>query len=178
MLAELEQELLSEIKDSALGPRLKLVDVAPPVITIDIIRKMATTAPSVYIAARDLRVDGHRTSVTLDVLCLARNARGHVEARHGDGQTIGLYEIFDGLLALTGPGSTHGFKATGGRMDRDPAWSESGVAAAVLSVDVQETVPSEINADTLAPFVLFHAEHSLVAGEAEPAAIDEVTLPQ
>lgn len=31
---------------------------------------------------------------------------------------------------------------------------------------------------SLAPFLLFRAEHSLVAGELEPAAIDEVNLPQ
>jgi hypothetical protein len=178
MLAELEQEFLREVEASALRPRLKAAEAAPPFITVEIIRKMATQAPAIYVAARELRVDGHRTTVTMDVLCLARNARGHVEAQHGDGKTIGLYEITDALLALTGPGSTHGFKATGGRMDRDPAWGEAGLAAAVIAIEVSETVPAEIDVDSLAPFLLFHAEHSLVAGEAEPAAVDEVTLPQ
>lgn len=177
MFAELELELVEEIDKSLLGQRLKEVAVLPR-ITADIVKILATTAPAVYVSARDLLVNGARATVKLDVLCLARNARGRTEERHGDGKTLGLYQILDGLLALTGPGSTHGFKAIDARMDRSPEWEAAGLAAASLTVEVSDTVPAEIDAATLAPFLLFHAEHSLVAGENEPAAIDEVTLPQ
>lgn len=177
MLAALELELIAEIKNSLLGPRLKTVDILPR-ITPEVIKTFAPSAPAVYVVTRDVRVNAHRAAATIDVLCLARNARGHVETRHGDGKTIGLYEIVDALLALTGPGSKHGFKATAARIDTDPVWEASGLGAASLTIEVHETVPAEIDADSLAPFLLFHAEHSLVAGENEPAAIDEVALPQ
>lgn len=177
MLADIELELIEEIRNSALGPRLKTLDILPR-ITPEVIKSFAPGAPAVYAVTRDLTVNGHRTVVKIDVLCLARNARGHIETRHGDDKTIGLYQIVDALLALTGPGSMHGFKITDGRMDRDPAWDAAGLAAASLTIEVHETVPAEIDADGLAPFLLFHAEHSLVAGENEPAAIDEVQLEQ
>ncbi len=177
MLAELELELIEEIEKSLLGPRLKEKAVLPR-LTPEIVKTLAPTAPAVYVAARDLLVNGARTTVKIDILCLARNARGHVEKLHGDGQTIGLYQILSGLLALTGPGSTHGFKAIDARMDRAPEWEAAGLAAASLTVEVSAIVPAEIDAASLAPFLLFHAEHSLVAGENEPAAIDEVPLPQ
>lgn len=177
MLAELELELIETVKNSALGPRLKTIDILPR-ITPEVIKSFAPSAPSVYVVHRDLLVNNHRAAIKIDVLCLARNARGHIETRHGDDKTIGLYQIIDALLALTGPGSTHGFKATDARMDADAAWDAAGLAAAVMTIEVNETVPAEINVDSLAPFLLFHAEHSLVAGENEPAAVDEVTLPQ
>ncbi|HJW80829.1 MAG TPA: phage protein Gp37 [Acidiferrobacterales bacterium] len=177
MLAELENELLAAVRDSALGPRLKKIDILPR-ITPDVIKSLATEAPAVYVAINSLLVDDHRVQNTIDVLCLARNARGHVEARHGDGQTIGLYQIVDAMLALTGPGSTHGFKTKSARIDADPVWEAAGLNAAGMVIEVHETVPAEVDVNSLAPFLTFHAEHSLVAGELEPAAIDEVTLPQ
>jgi len=177
MFAELELELIAAIENSALRPRLKTLDLLPR-LTPEVLKAIAVTAPAVYVASRDLKVSGNRVDVQIDVLCLARNARGHVELHHGDGKIIGLYEIMKALLALTGPGSTHGFILTDGRPDRDPRWEDAGLAAGLLTVRVSELVPAEIDVDSLGAFLVFHAEHSLVAGENEPAAIDDVQLPQ
>lgn len=177
MLAELEQGLLDAIDGSALGARLRRRDFLPR-ITPEVLQSLATTAPAVYIATRDITVAGHRAEVVIDALCLARNARGGTSALHGDGRVIGLYEIVDALLALLGPGQQHGYTATGARHERDPAWDAAGLHAAIVTVKAQAAVPAEIDAASLGPFLLFHAEHSLAAGENEPPAIDEVNLPQ
>lgn len=177
MLAELEQGLLDAIDGSALGARLKKRDFLPR-ISPEVLNSLATTAPAVYVATRDITVNGHRAEVVIDALCLARNARGATEAMHGDGRVIGLYEIVDALLALMGPGKQHGYTATGVRIERDPAWAAAGLNAAIVTVKAQAAVPAEIDAASLGPFLVFHAEHSLVAGDNEPPAIDEVNLPQ
>lgn len=177
MLAELEQGLLDAIAGSALGARLKKYDFLSR-ITPEVMKSLAPTAPAVYVATRDITVTGHRAEVTIDALCLARNARGATEALHGDSRVIGLYEIVDALLALMGPGKQHGYTATGARNDRDPLWDAAGLNAAIVTVKAQAAVPAEIDSASLGPFLVFHAEHSLVAGGNEPAAIDEVPLPQ
>jgi hypothetical protein len=140
MLTELEQGLIDVVNGSALKAHLRTVDSMPD-ITPETIRNLVGTAPAVYVVAESVEFDGHRARGILSVLCLAKNSRGHQAQRRGDGDAIGLYEIVSSVAALAGPGSRNSYKALRVRLDRDAAWRQLGLAAAVFRVESSVTVP-------------------------------------
>jgi hypothetical protein len=191
MLTALENDLVDLIEASPLNGKLRVGTL--PRISPDVIERMATTAPAVYIAWRDLKPDGEECKVTFELLLLARNARGHEAARQGDGLTIGLYEEAATLLALL---NGQGWRITGAAAARSAGWEGKGIYAATMTAETNRTMPHEIDAAllaTLSDFVTFDADLDIppfetatehdkwLAGDqttSRPDAEDTVTLPQ
>jgi hypothetical protein len=173
MLAGVEQELVDLVKaETALAGRLRAVDVVD-VATPQLLRRMISLAPAVYVLVRDARLAQNQVTLTTDLLCLSRNARGGRAARDGDGATIGAYEIADALLALL-DGSR--WRPTRAQVDRSAAWADAGVAAVLITAEASETADTAIDESTLDDFVTFDAVHDLDTDQTgEPEANDHLT---
>lgn len=178
MLGEAEQKVIDQIASSPLGARLRKV-AALPRITAEVVRRIAVEHPAVYVSPGELPIDGDSVGLEFDVLCVSKNARGYEAATRGDQATVGLYEMVDALLALTGPGATHGIIAKRARVLRSSEFEEVGIYAAVVTVALRESIPAEIDAATLDAFVTFDEKYDLDKSQTgEPVAEDTVTLPQ
>lgn len=173
MLTTLENDLVDLVKGSALNGKLRVGTL--PRISPDVIERMATSAPAVYVAWRDLKPDGEECRVTFELLLLAKNARGHEAARQGDGLTIGLYETAAALLALL---NGSGWRVTGAAAARSAGWEEKGIYAATMTAETTRTLPHEIDEAALAAFIAFHADYDLQPSNGAVDAADDVTLPQ
>ena len=100
MLAELETGLVAKIKSSALGQRLRQIDSLPDLDGDSLIGRFTTDAPAVYVAMGSFSIKNRYARPKFGVACVARNNRSHQAARHGDGVTIGLYEMLDAVMPL------------------------------------------------------------------------------
>ncbi|MEW6647192.1 MAG: hypothetical protein AB1450_08345 [Pseudomonadota bacterium] len=121
----------------------------------------------------------------------------HKGGSDGDASTLDLLLIGQIKLGEKAAGSAIE-EAEDLMMDIVRAWAERNTALGVqirswrksmqidrpfgwIAVDLVSSpviLTPDVDESTLSDFLLFHAEHSLAPGDDEPAAIDEVNLPQ
>lgn len=180
MFAVVEDEIIAAIKASPLGSRLRAVDSLPAADEENLIARFTAEAPAVYVTTGPFVVLNRIITLRYGLACCARNARGHQAARDGEGQPIGVYEMMGALTALFGdrPTTSVGWHVTGGNWLNDKRVSRAGLTVGAVNIEGKVTVPDAIDAETLNAFLVYRAEHSLAPGGDEPAAIDEVNLPQ
>lgn len=173
MLAEAENELIALIKGSPLGARLRQVASLPDLSGDSLVKKFATDAPAVYLAAGSLRVTDRSARLRFGVACVARNSRGHTAARQGDGSAagpMGLYEMLEsvaGLLdgAFAGESS---WKVTAIDFMADELLYKAGLYAGVVQIETYGTVdlPVPVDEETLDRFITFHSDLDVPPHEA------------
>ncbi|KIO49598.1 phage protein Gp37 [Nitrosospira sp. NpAV] len=201
MLAEAENDLIALIKGAPIGAKLRDVASLPDLSGDSLVKKFTTDAPAVYLAAGSLRVADRSARLRFGVACIARNSRGHIAARQGDGGAIGpvgLYEMLEavaGLLdgAFAGQSS---WKVTAIDFMAEDLLYKAGVYAGVVQIETYGTVdlPVPVDEEALNDFATFHsdmdipphetaAEHNKWLQEppdqtaSKPDAVDQVTLP-
>ncbi len=173
-LSELEQELLTAIEASTLASRTRHVGLLPD-LTPETLKQLRTVSPAIYLALSQVEPDGDRWTVSFELLLVTSNARGVEAIRHGDRDTIGIYQLIAGLLSVLR--ATPGFTPGRARYDRSPVWIALGLAVAALPVTTAIQAPGEIDEADLADFLVFQAEHTL--GDIDsPEATDLVALHQ
>lgn len=182
-IAAVESAILAQA-ETTLGATVKVKESLGGSWTLDMLRKAIQNAPGVYVAFLSGRGNPNRDGYLDGNFVVYVVAKGPVEPlrRQGTPRVIGAYEIVERLvpvlsgLKVDGVGSISVTNVD--NLFKEATFELGGTVYGIaLSLP---NMPMTYQADLagLAPFLLFHAEHSLVAGEAEPAAIDEVQLPQ
>lgn len=163
MLAEVESELVELIRNSATAPYLRQVGSLPDLSGSTLVSRFAADAPAVYVSPEPLQVSDGVMTVNFGVACVARNARGHEDARRGDGQTIGLYQIVEQLAALLDSGRTSSIAWTvsGVSFMRDAVLFDAGLTVAEVRISGRVTLPPAIDESTLGDFITFHADYDV-----------------
>lgn len=150
MLGDLENELIAELKASELGKRLKTIGSLPDVPDKDMITRWGLEAPAAYVASADGSLTDRGTvSAPFVIVMVARNARGHKAARHGDGRVIGLYEMVDAGIALLNEAKTTSgvWYATGYEFMQLAELRDRGLSVALLALQTQCVVPTQATTD-------------------------------
>lgn len=162
MLGQLETHLIGLLKASPLGSRLRAVDSLPDVPDKDLLKRLGVDAPAAYVVALDGTLSQALATPQFVVVLVARNARSHQAARHGDGMTIGLYEMLDAAIAELhgGVAGDASWEVTRYQFMQDEALREQGlhVALVLIQADVD---PPQKGAVNLADFLAFHADLDL-----------------
>ncbi len=165
MLVELELELLAAIQASPVAAFLKVVAAMPDGDGVTLAQRFAAGAPGVYVVAGNTDVVQGLAAVTFDCVCVARNARSFDAARRGDGVTIGLYQILDGLAAFLecyGTASTV-WHVNSMSFARGKVWTDAGLSAGSVAVKA-EVLLAGLDAATfsnLGNFTKFHADYDI-----------------
>jgi hypothetical protein len=109
MLATAQKGLVTLIKNSPLGKRLRIVDVLPVLATQQLFQKFITDAPGIFVDAGGFGDNdgGRKVKLEMALLLVAKNARNAQAAQQGDGIMIGLLEMADYAAALV-DGATAG----------------------------------------------------------------------
>lgn len=196
MLVELENELITLIKGSTIGPKVREVDSLPELDGENLVKRFSAVAPAVYVAPSSFGIE--RSGVALPrfgIALVARNAAGQKAARQGDGVAIGLYQMIDAVLGTLNNCATASSAWRPYSLDfmHEELLFRSGVYVAVIKVEGSEIqLPNPIDEAILADFMSFHADYdvapfesSTVQGEwaqqdytnGQPDAQDQVTLP-
>lgn len=200
MLAEAENALIALIKGAPLGAKLREVASLPDLEGDSLVRKFASDAPAVYVAAASFPVADRAAKLKFGLACVARNSRGHAAARQGDGKIIGLYEMLEtvaGLVDGAGVAGSGSWRVTGCDFLADEKLYQAGVYAGVVQIELagEQALPDPLDEASLAPFVTYHdnldipplesaAEHAKWLQEppdqstSKPDAEDQVTLEQ
>lgn len=159
MLGDLENQLIALIKGSTLGSRLRTVDSLPDVPDKDVVKRWGTDAPAAYVVAMDGSLSYSVATPRFVVVMVARNARGHQKARHGDGKLIGLYEMLDAGIALLNGGTTPdaSWQTTGYQFLRDTALADQGLFVGMVAIQA-ELDPPQPEETNVGEFLQFHAD--------------------
>lgn len=182
MLVELELELLTAIKASPIAAYLKEVAAMPDGDGVTLTQRFAAGAPGVYVVAGNAGfVDGLAT-VMFDCVCIARNARGSDAARRGDGVTIGLYQMLDGLAAFLECHRTAStvWQAKALSFAKGKVWNDAGISAGSLSVTA-EVLVGGLDMATLGSldnFVTFHADYDIAPFQTATEHVKWLAEPQ
>lgn len=164
MFAELEAGLVTLVKNSAIGQYLKAVGTLPDDDEDTLVNRMAADAPAVYVVAgRNFKVAGGALVVPFGLACVARNSRGHEDARRGDGKALGMYQILEAVLGLAENGLAGGCYwrvSDVGFLNSDKIW-KAGLTVGVVSVETTVAMPSGIDTATLSDFKTFHADYDI-----------------
>lgn len=162
MLGDLENQLIALLKDSPLGLRLKVVDGLPDTPDKDVIKRWGLDAPAAYVVAMDGSISQAVATPQFVVVLVARNARGHQAARHGDGKTIGLYEMLDAGIAELHGGQTEdaSWQVSRYQFMQEDALREHGLHVALVQLQA-DTDPPQKDAVNLGEFLEFHADIDL-----------------
>ncbi|BCB26474.1 hypothetical protein SKTS_13600 [Sulfurimicrobium lacus] len=164
MFAELEAGLVRLVKSSAIGPFLKAVGTLPDDDEDNLVNRMAADAPAVYVVAgRNFKVEGGRLVVPFGLTCMARNSRGHEDARRGDGKALGMYQILEAVLGLAENGWAGGCYwrvSDVGFLNSDKIW-KAGLTVGVVTVETTVAMPSGIDLAALSDFKTFHADYDI-----------------
>lgn len=183
VIATIEAAILAQVQ-TALGATVKVKESLAGSWTLDMLRNAIQKAPGVYVAFLNGRGVPGRDGYLDGGFVVYVVSGGPVEAqrRQGTPRVIGAYEIVERLVPVLS-----GLKVAGvgtlGVTNVDNLFKEATFELGGTVYGIALTLPNmpmtyQQELASLAPFLLFHAEHSLVAGEDEPAAIDEVQLPQ
>jgi hypothetical protein len=169
MLGDLENQLIALLKESPLGARLKTVDSLPETPDKDVIKRWGLDAPAAYVVAMDGSISQAVATPQFVVVLVARNARGHQAARHGDGKTIGLYEMLDAGIAELHGGQTEdaSWQVSRYQFMQEDALREQGLHVALVQLQA-DTDPPQKDAVNLGEFLEFHADYDI-----EPNATPE-----
>lgn len=162
MLGDLENQLVQLIKESPLGLRLKTVDSLPDVPDKDVLNRWGVDAPAAYVVAMDGTLADLVATPRFVVVMVARNAKGHQEARHGSKAVIGLYEMVDAGVAYLHGGVTEGgsWQVTGYQFQQDNALRDKGLYVSLLAVQCNCDTPEPAQ-QNLGDFLEFHADFDL-----------------
>lgn len=164
MFADMEAGLVALVKNSALAPFLKAVATLPDDDEDNLVSRMVSDAPAVYvIAGRNFKVDSGSLMVPFGLACVSRNARGHEDARRGDGKALGMYQILEAVLGLAENGLAGGCYwrvSDVGFLNSDKIW-KAGLTVGVVTVETTVTVPSSIDMSLLSDFKTFHADYDI-----------------
>lgn len=153
MFAEMEAGLVLMIEQSALKQKLAKVDTLPDADGDNLVVRMAADAPAVYVVAgHPYKVESGVLSVPFGLACVARNARGHEEARRGDGKTIGLYQILESVLRLAENGRAGGYvwRVAGVEFMSDDKLIKAGLTVGVVRVETTAAIPAGFDEAALA----------------------------
>lgn len=180
MLGILENELCSLVQESALGKRLRTVEILPALDGDNLVKKFAARPPAVYVAIGNFESRDGGIHVRASLAAVAKNARGHVAALHGEGGEIGLYEILWALLATVHDTGTESaiWRVQRGAPDFDPAYEKRGLHVGLVTLEASLSRPTETDLDSLAAFKTITSDISMAPGTDEPATGDNVSLPQ
>lgn len=162
MLAELEQELIAAVNASSIANKLKDVAAMPDGDAETLVKRFAAAAPGVYAVAGDINFDDDTAALYFNLICCTRNARGNDAARHGDAQTIGLYQIIDALTyefnsLRTASAVWHAKSVAFGK---GKVWAANGLSVASIRLDTKVTrIP--VDESLLGDFITFHADYDI-----------------
>lgn len=167
MLAEIETGLVTLIRNSSLGKRLRQVDSLPDLDGDSLIGRFATDAPAVYVAMGSFPVKNRYARPKFGIACVAKNSRSHQAARHGDGVVIGLYEMLDAAMAFldgavidTGDAQVS-FEVVSCDQVLSDALYQKGIYAAVVQLQTTAEIPLPSDAVDLADFKTFHSDYDV-----------------
>ena len=172
MLARLEDSMLALVKASPLARHLRQVDTLPDLSDDALIGRFVTDAPAVYAALGSFPVNGGNAQFKAGFACVAKNSRGQREARHGDGRTVGLYQMLGVLLPLLedasfaygeAEGDSLLFEVTSCDFLTSEALFQKGVYVAVIQIRSVAEMPLNMGLDTdsLADFKTFSSDYDL-----------------
>lgn len=165
MLGELENELIATLKASELGKRLKMIGSQPDVPDKDLIGRWSLEAPAAYVASGDGSLtERGDVNAPFVVVLVARNARGHEAARHGDARLIGLYEMVDASIALFNEAATASgvWYVTGYQFLQLPDLRDRGLYVALVALQARCAAPTP-DTSSLADFDHLYANWKQVA---------------
>ena len=167
MLAEIETGLVDLLKASPLKQRVRQIDSLPDLEGDSLIGRFTTDAPAVYVAMGSFPVSNRNARPKYGVACVARNSRGHQAARHGDGVTIGLYELLDAVMELVDGAdiaygdNTVSFEVINCDLVTSEALFQKGIYAGVVQIQSIAEVPFSGVTERLADFKTFHADYDI-----------------
>lgn len=164
MLGDLENQLVQLIKESSFGRRLKTVDSLPDLPDKDVLKRWGVDAPAAYVVAMDGTLSEAVATPQFVVVLVARNARGHQSARHGDRSTVGLYEMLDAGIALLHGGQTAdaSWQASGYQFMQDAELRNHGLQVGLIAIKSECDPPQPDAAELmLGDFTEFHADYDL-----------------
>lgn len=173
VLADLENGIVSLVKTSSLGLRLRQVDTLPDLEGDNLVNRFLTDAPAVYVAMGSFPVRARYAKPKFGIACVARNSRSHQAARHGDGVVIGLYEMLEAVMSLVDGNSVvygqgdHAGAVSLEVLSCDLMNSEvlykAGVYVGIVQIQTsgEVTLPGALDADALADFQTFHADFDI-----------------
>lgn len=183
VIATVEAAILAQVQ-AALGNTVKVRESLAGSWTMDLLKAAIQKAPGVYVAFLSGRGNPSADGYLDGSFVVYAVTGGPLEAqrRQGTPRVIGAYEIVERLVPVLA-GLKVANVGTLRVQDVNNLFKEATFELGGTVYGITVTLPNmpmtyQANLASLAPFLLFHAEHSLVAGDAEPAAIDEVQLPQ
>ncbi len=178
MIISTTQQIIDLIKGSPIKSKLRDIDELPGRLTDQILDRWMTVTPAIYVAFVGGREAGDYQDATFNanwVVYVVTNPKN-------DERVIGPDDILNIIVPLL---HGHTFDDVGTlRASRiDPLFSIKKDKKSIRVHAVTLTIPNfvfEYQADltALSDFETYHAEHSMAPGDDEPAAVDDVTLPQ
>ncbi|MDA8258372.1 MAG: DUF1834 family protein [Betaproteobacteria bacterium] len=183
VIAAVESAILAQI-ETTLGNTVKVKQSLGGSWTLDALKQAVQKAPGVYVAFLSGRGNPNRDGYLDGSFVVYAVTKGPVEPlrRQGTPRVIGAYEIVERMvpvlsgLTVADIGTINVVDVT--NLFKEATFELGGTVYGIALALPNMPMTYQANLAGLAPFLLFHAEHSLVAGEDEPAAIDEVHLPQ
>ncbi len=164
MFAEMEIGLVDAITASALSAKLACVETLPELDGDNLVQKFAAQAPAVFVVAGvHASVQDGSITVPFGLACVARNARGHADARRGDGKTLGMYQIVSAVLGLMESGRAGGYvwRVTGVDLMLDDKLTKAGLTCAVVHVSTTAQLPAGLDETVLADFTTMRADYDV-----------------
>lgn len=164
MLTEAENGLVAAVRAAAVGQRLRAVESLPDLDGKSLVQKIAADAPAVYVSLASFRVANRVARLKFGLACVARNSRGHLAARQGDGRAIGLYEMLEAVMTLA-DGLVTGdiaWQVTGADLLADESLYQAGLYAAVVQIESPGVeLPPALDEASLDDFTTFGAQWDL-----------------
>ena len=184
-LVMVEDNLIALAKNT-FSQKVKTIDILPGQWTVETLKQIATKAPAIYFAWLGGRGKGNSSDAMLNdvwvAYVIANHASGFAAQRRGDSKQIGCAEMLDTIIP-----TVHGYKIDDvGTFKFQRAQNlfnfrdgkSKGITVFAATFEMQRTLPFTVDLSTFDNFETYHAEHSMAPGDDEPAAIDDVTLPQ
>ncbi|HEY9200766.1 MAG TPA: phage protein Gp37 [Gammaproteobacteria bacterium] len=180
MITTVENYLIEKITELFSG-RLRLVDSLPGQLDQALIKAMAVNTPAVYVTFLGGR-SNNSAWVANWGLYVSTGLGDHKLRRQGDARIIGAYEIINLLISYF---DDHTVPEVGSfsfeRVQNlfNLKLDSNGVSVYGITLNLPMPFDDVSEADgALQNFITYRAEHSLVPGDDEPTAIDEITLDQ
>lgn len=164
MYADMEIGLVAAIEASPLRAKLAAVETLPELDGDSLVKQFAAQSPAVFVVAGvHASVQDGSITVPFGLACVARNARGHEDARRGDGKTLGMYQIVSSVLGLMENGRAGGYvwRVTGVDLMLDDKLAKSGLTCAVVHVSTTATLPDGLDEAALDDFLTLRADYDI-----------------
>jgi len=180
MLTQVENNLITTIKE-AFNNTLRAVESLPGALTLTMIKTMLTSSPAVYVSFLGGRNLGQHSWETTWA-CYAVTRQGDQQKRRqGEARVIGAYNIIDQLIPLIdnhliAEVGTFSFQRAQNLFTVPLDKQGVTVYAATFTIMLEKSYQADTSA--MNDFATFNADHSLVPGADEPAAVDNLTLEQ